>query len=233
MIVIPNEVEKYPIGQQDFRVLREDGNIYVDKTMFIHKLNISSVKYFFLARPRRFGKSLFLSTLRYFYEGRRELFENLYIDSTDWDWEEYPVLRLDLNTERYAEPGKLEEVLGNPEEAMQSMQSYFAGIDYKMKMDNENNFHNAFYLLMDLIGLDTETEVHTSDGSIDIKITTEDYMYIVELEYDKSARDALRQIDEKEYTRPFRPGARKIYKIGVNFSSSRRCIDSWEIAEEI
>ncbi|MDE6409942.1 MAG: AAA family ATPase [Muribaculaceae bacterium] len=113
MIVIPNEVEKYPIGQQDFRVLREDGNIYVDKTMFIHKLNISSVKYFFLARPRRFGKSLFLSTLRYFYEGRRELFENLYIDSTDWNWEEYPVLRLDLNTERYAEPGKLEEVLGN------------------------------------------------------------------------------------------------------------------------
>ena len=520
----PEKMERYAIGQQDFSVLREDGSVYVDKTMFIHKLISSGAKYIFLARPRRFGKSLFLSTLRYFYEGRRELFKNLYIDSTDWDWTAYPVLRLDLNTDRYAEQGKLKGVLdnlfkgwekkyciediatdysqrfnniisaahertgqkvvilvdeydkplvgnlnkddnfehyrsqlaslysnfkssaehiqlvfltgvsrfsklsvfsdlnnivditfsneyadicgitesellhyfqggisklaekeqvdydgacallkknydgyrfaedgseiynpwsllnamfeskignywnetgmptiiaeslkrvgadlknifdsyckdsdlkgldllnpnpvallyqtgyltikgynrrvkqyrlgipnsevksglfnvllpyyvkckgrtpnsavnsiiinfifGNPDEAMGAMQAYFAGVDYKLKIDNENNFHNAFYLLMDLIGLDTETEVHTSDGSIDIKVETEDYIYIIELKYDKSAEDALRQIDEKEYARPFRSDSRRVFKIGVNFSSKSRCIEVWKIAEE-
>ena len=57
-----------------------------------------------------------------------------------------------------------------------------------MRLENENNFHNAFYILMDLIGLETETEVHTSDGSIDIKVETEDYIYIIELKYDHLRR---------------------------------------------
>ncbi|MDE5869108.1 MAG: AAA family ATPase, partial [Muribaculaceae bacterium] len=109
---IPEIMKGYAIGQQDFQTLRERGAIYVDKTVFIHKIVESNTHYYFLARPRRFGKSLFLSTLRYFFEGRRELFKGLYIDSTDWKWEEYPVLRLDLNTDRYAEQGKLESVLG-------------------------------------------------------------------------------------------------------------------------
>ena len=86
---------KYAIGNQDFKSLREDGCVYIDKTSYIDKIINSGTKFYFLARPRRFGKSLFLSTLKNFFEGRRELFYGLAIDSMDWDWKPYPVLRLD------------------------------------------------------------------------------------------------------------------------------------------
>lgn len=512
---------KYAIGEQDFKLLRESGSIYIDKTPYIHKLIASGAKYYFLARPRRFGKSLFLSTLRYFFEGKRDLFKGLYIDSINWEWEEYPVLRLDLNMERYAEPGKLNSVLdyifedwetrydvkekyenhaqrfaniiktahektgkqvvilvdeydkplvgnlnknenfehyreklasiysnfkssaehirlvfltgvsrfsklsvfsdlnnivditfdndfadicgitekelqeklregvgklawkekvtfetalwqlkknydgyrfaeegsdiynpwsllnclykseisnywnhtgypsiiveslkrinadlsktldtqvtkdelrgmdlltqnptalmyqtgyltiksynkkikryrlsipneevkkgffdmlvplyvttkrkdakgviddivmyfilGQPDDAMKCLQAYFAGVDYGLKMDNENNFHNAFFLLTNLIGLETEAEVHTSDGRIDIVIKTEDFIYIIELKYDHSAEEALRQIEDKKYDRPYQTDGRQIIKIGVSFSSETRCIEGWKI----
>ena len=104
---------KYPIGQQDFRNLRVEDALYVDKTSYVEKIVNSSSRYYFLARPRRFGKSLFLSTLRYFFEGKRELFRGLHIDSTDWDWQPYPVLYLDLNVERYADEGAFESVIDN------------------------------------------------------------------------------------------------------------------------
>lgn len=93
--------DRYPIGQQNFKTIREEDAYYVDKTVFIWKMVRSKSKFYFLARPRRFGKSLFLSTLEYFFKGERDLFKGLHIDSMDWDWTEYPVLRLDLNTDRY------------------------------------------------------------------------------------------------------------------------------------
>ena len=101
----------YPIGEQDFRALRNDGCLYVDKTGFIRKIIESKEKYFFLSRPRRFGKSLFLSTLQYFFEGERSLFKGLEVDFSDWGWEKFPVIRLDLNTERYEAQGQLEITL--------------------------------------------------------------------------------------------------------------------------
>ncbi|MDE5806810.1 MAG: ATP-binding protein [Muribaculaceae bacterium] len=518
---IPTKMKGYPIGQQDFKTLRRDEAIYVDKTEFIDKIVYSSGKYYFLARPRRFGKSLFLSTLRYFFQGERELFKGLYIDSTGWQWEEYPVLHLDLNMDRYAEKGRLDDVLRNlfthwekkygivdtdydyprrfsniikgahkktgrqvvvlvdeydkplvgnlnkkdnfeyyrsqlaslysnfksaaehirlvfltgvsrfsklsvfsdlnnlnditfsiayadicgiteqelkayfqegisklaedyeisfeealqllkrnydgyrfaargseiynpwsllnamekstveyywndtgmptivaealkrlntnleesfnknctaselkgldllnpdptslmyqtgyltiksfntrlqkyrlgipnkevadglysvimpyyvkmrsgsandavegiidsfleglPDKAMRYMQAFFAGIDYKMKIDNENNFHNAFYLLTLMIGLKARTEVHTSDGSIDITIDTDEFLYLIELKYDHSAEEALRQIEEKRYARPWQTGGREIFLIGAAFSSKTRCIEGWTI----
>ncbi|MBD5207370.1 MAG: ATP-binding protein [Bacteroidales bacterium] len=91
---------KYPIGEQSFKMLRKGGFLYVDKTMYIDKI-VNGSKYYFLGRPRRFGKSLFLSTLQAFFEGKRELFKGLYADSMDWDWEPYPVIYLDLNPQRY------------------------------------------------------------------------------------------------------------------------------------
>ncbi|MBD5237610.1 MAG: ATP-binding protein [Bacteroidales bacterium] len=93
---------KYPIGQQSFEVLRNEGYFYVDKTEYIEKI-INGGQYFFLGRPRRFGKSLFLSTLKCFFEGKRELFKGLYAESMEWDWEEYPVLYLDLNNQQFKE----------------------------------------------------------------------------------------------------------------------------------
>ena len=514
--------DKYPIGQQDFKTLRERGLIYIDKTRFVRKIADDGSQYFFLARPRRFGKSLFLSTLQYFFEGRRDLFQGLYIDSTEWDWKPYPVLRLDLNRDGYRSKGELDAVfnntfkkweaeydindiadtfsgrfeniieaahrkngrqvvilvdeydkpmvaninnqenidhyreklssvysnfkssaehirlvfltgvsrfgklsvfsdlnnlddisfedeysdicgitrqemldnlqngiarfasvndisiestlarlkknydgyrfaekgseiynpwsllyalryskiydkwndtgmpkvvaeslkrvnadlesmfdsyctlddlkgldlmspqplallyqtgyltiksyhpkikrfrlgipneevkkglfkvllpyyvkcrtdeepkriigdmvmyfiLGDADRAMKCLQTYFAGVHFKMKMENENNFHNAFFLLMDLVGLETEAESATSDGSIDITVKTDDYIYVIELKYDGSAEEALRQIEEKKYDRKYRMDGRRIICIGANFSSKTRCIEDWKI----
>lgn len=515
---------KYPIGEQSFSSLRRMGCLYVDKTAFIRKIVEGGSKYVFLARPRRFGKSLFLSTLKSFWKGERDLFEGLEIDSMDWDWAPYPVLHLDFNRERYAEPGLLEAALndlfkeweraydirevsdnlparfrniikgahdktgrqvvilvdeydkalvgnlhkketfehyreslaaiytnfkgaadhirlvfitgvsrfgrlsvfsdlnnlddvtfqndyadicgitekelhenfkigigklaqawgwdydkacrelkdsydgyrfaaggsdiynpwsvlnamsvskignywnetgfpsllieslkklnanlekifngycseddlkgldllspdprallyqtgyltikgynsrinkvrlgipnkevkiglfnnmlpyyvdttastpgkvvrnivrgfkrGNPEEAMLAMQTYFAGVSYKLRMDNENNFHNAFFLLVDLLGLNTEAEAHTSDGSIDILIKTEDYIYIIELKYDHTAQQAIDQIERKRYVRPYLTDSREVICIGASFSSETRCIEDWIIKRE-
>ncbi len=515
-------VVRYAVGQQDFKVLRDRGCVYVDKTGYIKKIVDNGGQYYFLARPRRFGKSLFLSTLQYFFEGKRDLFKGLYVDSTDWDWEEFPVLRLDLNSDDYQEIELLDRVLekifdryekkyevekiydsfsqrfqsiieaahaktghqviilvdeydkplvkninnkeniehyrtrlasvysnfkscaehirlvfltgvsrfsklsvfsdlnnlsdisfdseyadicgitekemmdnfqtgirnlaeengiseeevllqlkenydgyrfakngsdiynpwsllncmnkkeisnywndtgmptivattlkrvhadlmsifdsyctdddlkgldlftpqplallyqtgyltiksynakikryklgipnnevkdglfkvllpyyvkchsddepkrlvsdmvmyfilGKADKAMKCMQAYFAGVHFKMKMDNENNFHNAFFLLMDLMGLETESESATSDGSIDITVKTEDYIYVIELKYDGSAEKALHQIEEKKYDRKFQMDGRQIIRIGVNFSSATRCIEDWII----
>ena len=515
-------IAAYPIGIQDFKTIREEDYVYIDKTRYIAELIMKKSRYCFIARPRRFGKSLFLSTLQCFFEGKRELFKGLYADSMDWDWEPYPVLRLDLNYNSYIEQGRLDSVLdntfrvweekygvevkdddysqrlrtiirtahertgklvvilvdeydkplveninnkenidhyrsklsaiysnfkssaehirlvfltgvsrfgklsvfsdlnnivditfldeysdicgitekemlaylrqgitrlaesngisketalrqlkknydgyrfskngsdiynpwsllnamkdsdisnywndtglpkivahtlkrvdadlesvfnayctlddlkgldllspqplsllyqtgyltiksynkkinryrlgipndevkyglykvllpyyvkcrsdeeskklvgdmvmyfilGDADKAMKCMQAYFAGVHFKMKMDNENNFHNAFFLLMDLVGLETETESATSDGSIDITVKTEDYVYVIELKYDGSAEQALRQIEEKKYDRKFRMDGRQIIRIGVNFSSETRCIEDWKI----
>ncbi|MDE6381153.1 MAG: ATP-binding protein [Muribaculaceae bacterium] len=512
--------ERYAIGDQDFRSLREGRYLYIDKTAYVEKI-LGGSKYYFLARPRRFGKSLFLSTLRYFFEGRRELFKGLYIDGIDWKWESYPVLHLDLNTDKYAETGMLDGVLdrhfrdwekqydvdvkdidlsqrfstiiksahektgkpvvilvdeydkplvgnlnkddnfehyrvklasiysnfkssaehirlvfltgvsrfsklsvfsdlnnlnditfsndfadicgitekellenfhiginrlagnrkmtydeacrllkknydgyrfapegseiynpwsvlksmyegrigtywndtgapsvisealfnadvdieqilcaswrlndlagldllnadptallyqagyltiadydyeyeevrlkvpneevkrglfndllkcylkprrgtvktvidgvtrgirnGDPEQMMKSLDAYFAGIPYDLKLDNENNFQNAFYILTTLIGIDAKAEVHTSDGRIDLLIETPKYIYVIELKYDATPEEALRQIEEKGYARKFATDGRRLFKIGVSFSSETRRIDGWKI----
>ena len=123
---------KYPVGEQSFENLRRNDFLYVDKTRYIETL-INGSKYYFLGRPRRFGKSLFLSTLKCFFEGKRELFKGLYADSMDWDWEEYPVLYLDLNNRRYQEEEKLdyliEDFLANYENeyGIQKINSDFSG----------------------------------------------------------------------------------------------------------
>lgn len=103
---------KYPVGEQSFEQLRKGGYLYVDKTRFIEKI-VNGTKYYFLGRPRRFGKSLFLSTLKCFYEGKRELFKGLHIDCADWKWDCYPVLYLDLNTRRYQDDSKLDLLLSD------------------------------------------------------------------------------------------------------------------------
>lgn len=512
---------KYPIGEQDFKSLREMDCVYIDKTRFIATILSNRNKYFFLARPRRFGKSLFLSTLQYFFEGVRPLFKNLYIDTFDWQWQSYPVLRLDLNSDRYADKGILDGVLNNlfriwedkygvdvrdvdlsqrfktiiktahektgrqvvilvdeydkplvgnlsneenfmhyraglasiysnfkssaehirlvfltgvsrfsklsvfsdlnnlndisfddeyadicgisekelledlrpgiealaekrgekyeetckmlkrnydgyrfapegndiynpwsvlnclsksrigtywnatgatsliaealhaadvdiektlnarwrldrlagldlrnadptallyqtgyltisdfdlrsntvrlkvpnnevkeglfndllqfyvkvrrgtvegviadliydinagkPEDMMKNLDIFFAGIPYDLKIEDENNFQNAIYILLTLIGIDTKAEIHTSDGRIDLLLETTNYIYIIELKYDSTPEEALRQIEEKQYTSKFRGDSRVIFRIGVSFSSTTRRIEGWKI----
>ncbi|MCO6477568.1 MAG: AAA family ATPase, partial [Phaeodactylibacter sp.] len=91
---------KYPIGIQDFGELRRDGYVYVDKTQYIHRI-VTGGKYFFLSRPRRFGKSLLLSTMKELYSGARELFEGLWIED-NWDWgKQNPVIWLKFSSYAY------------------------------------------------------------------------------------------------------------------------------------
>ena len=100
----------YPIGIQNFEKLREGGYVYVDKTSLIHKL-ANSGTYYFLSRPRRFGKSLLISTMEAYFRGKKELFRGLALEKLEKDWIEYPVLHLDLNSGRYMIPGDLDVVL--------------------------------------------------------------------------------------------------------------------------
>jgi len=90
----------FPIGIQTFSEIRENGLVYVDKTEYIHNL-VSTSKYIFLSRPRRFGKSILLSTIKAFFEGRRELFEGLAIAEYEHDWEPHPVLHFDFSGNNY------------------------------------------------------------------------------------------------------------------------------------
>jgi hypothetical protein len=96
-----NDMKKLPIGIQSFEKLRDDNYVYVDKTRFVYDLAHSGGNYFFLSRPRRFGKSLLLTTLKAYFEGKRNLFEGLAIMELEHDWKQHPVLHLDLNTGDY------------------------------------------------------------------------------------------------------------------------------------
>ena len=90
----------YTAGIADFERIREDGRIYVDKTDLIYKLSHES-QFVFLSRPRRFGKSLLCSTLKYYFQGRKDLFEGLAIAELEKDWKQHPVLHFDLSTCKY------------------------------------------------------------------------------------------------------------------------------------
>lgn len=89
-------LRKLPIGIQTFSEIREENYLYVDKTAFIWRI-ANTGKPYFLSRPRRFGKSLFLSTLEAYFEGRKELFEGLAIAGMEKEWKKYPVLHLDIS----------------------------------------------------------------------------------------------------------------------------------------
>ena len=114
-----NVPRKLPIGVQSFKDLREKGFLYVDKTAYLFRLANSS-KVYFLSRPRRFGKSLFLSTLAAYFRGQKELFKGLYVEKAEEEqaaqenrtpWQAYPVLYLDFNTGQYELSGALDETL--------------------------------------------------------------------------------------------------------------------------
>ena len=91
---------KYPIGIQTFEDIRRDGYVYVDKTEQVYRLAANG-KFYFLSRPRRFGKSLLLSTMEAYFLGRKDLFDGLAIAELETEWTEHPVLRIDLSGRSY------------------------------------------------------------------------------------------------------------------------------------
>lgn len=115
-----NEPIRYPVGVQNFEKIREDGYLYVDKTPLIHQL-VTEGGYYFLSRPRRFGKSLLLSTLEAYFRGRRDLFKGLAMDSLTEDWSPRPVLHLDLNNREYKDESSLEAELNSALEKWENL----------------------------------------------------------------------------------------------------------------
>lgn len=101
---------KYPIGIQTFEKIIEEGYLYVDKTRYVHEI-VNTGKYYFLSRPRRFGKSLLLSTIDALFQGKRELFKGLAIENMNWNWEKYPVFHLDLTGKVYDKETELDDIL--------------------------------------------------------------------------------------------------------------------------
>ena len=99
-------MKKYPIGIQNFEKLRKEGYAYVDKTSLIYNL-VDSGNYYFLSRPRRFGKSLLISTFEAYFEGKKELFDGLAIAELEKNWKKYPVIHLDLNAKKFDEASDL------------------------------------------------------------------------------------------------------------------------------
>ena len=140
---------KYPIGIQQFEKLREDEWVYVDKTRQVYEL-VQGGSCYFLSRPRRFGKSLLLSTLEAYFQGKKHLFEGLAIESLEKEWTVHPVLHLDLNAERYASLDELNNLLdtylrkwesmyGTAESGNPSLSQRFMAVIHSAKLKTGRN----------------------------------------------------------------------------------------------
>ena len=357
---------KYPIGIQDFEKLRTNEYSYVDKSRFVYKLATEG-EYYFLSRPRRFGKSLFLSTLEAYFQGKKELFEGLAIYDLETEWKKYPIFHIDLNTANFREKDSLYNVLNDyltgwedkygtrdsevtlplrfkgviaraaekegcgvvilideydkpilqtlrdPElqaEHRAQLKAFYSvlktqdryikfafltgvtkfgkvsvfsdlnnltdismdhryisicgmtekelltnfkeGISelaeangdteeatiaklkarydsYQVAGEAELYFQNALYLIFKIMGFRTQVEIPTSDGRMDVLIQTSDYIYIIECKLDGSAEEALQQLESKNYAAPFAMDKRTIIKLGINFSSKTRGVESWKV----
>ena len=175
---------KYPIGIQTFSEIRENGYVYVDKTDLVYSL-VHEGKTYFLSRPRRFGKSLLVSTLEAYFSGKRELFKGLKIDALEREWKAYPIFHLSFGGQNFTEPDTLrrvlEEFVGNaeviygPDAYAQTLGSRFRAV---LKRAYEKTGERAVVLideydkpLLDVMGLGTKVQ---RPGCKD-EISLEDY----------------------------------------------------------
>ena len=102
----------YPVGIQTFEEIINRELLYIDKTEYIYRLAHSGGKHFFLGRPRRFGKSLLVSTMQSYFEGKKDLFKGLAMEKLEKEWTEYPVLHFDMSGGKHMEKEQLERYLG-------------------------------------------------------------------------------------------------------------------------
>lgn len=103
--------KRYPIGIQTFDKIRMEDRLYIDKTEYVYRMTHSDSNYIFLGRPRRFGKSLLVSTLQSYFEGKKEFFKGLAIEKLEQDWTEYPVLHFSMAMGKHMEKEQLERYL--------------------------------------------------------------------------------------------------------------------------
>ncbi|BDF56669.1 MULTISPECIES: ATP-binding protein [Butyricimonas] len=107
------------------------------------------------------------------------------------------------------------------------LKSFLADTPYELISEQERHYQNVLFIIFKLVGFYTEVEYHTSEGRVDLVLKTNDYIYIMEFKLNGSAEEALQQIHDKHYAQPFQSDKRKIFKIGVNFSSKTRNIEKW------
>ena len=120
---------------------------------------------------------------------------------------------------------------GAPDVFMRTLEALFANTTYQIQGDAEKDFQYAMYIIMELLGEYVQAERATSNGRIDLLLQTKDYIYIIEVKIDNTADAALQQIEEKGYAKPFVNDPRKIFKIGVSFSTANRRIEDWKVIE--
>ena len=116
---------------------------------------------------------------------------------------------------------------GNVDGFMERLQSFLSDCPYEIARDIELHYQNVLFIVFRLAGLYTRVEYHTSRGRIDMVVQAADYVYVMEFKLDGSAEQAMQQIEEKQYALPFAKDSRKVFRIGVNFSSETRNIDKW------
>ena len=119
---------------------------------------------------------------------------------------------------------------GDAEGLMKRFEAFFADADYEIAGDAELYFQNTMYVMCKLMGQYVQVERHTSNGRMDIVVQTDKYVYIMELKMDATADEALKQIEDKAYAKPFAADPRQIFKIGVGFSAKTRRIEEWKIS---
>ncbi len=121
---------------------------------------------------------------------------------------------------------------GNVQGFMERFTAFLSGNNYEIQGRKELYFQNTMFIMFKMMGLFVKTEYNTSNGRIDITIDTDKFVYIIELKMDQSPEIALNQIEEKGYDKPFLASGKQIIKLGINFSSETRTIDSWKMAIE-
>ena len=156
---------KYPIGIQDFKFLREGGFVYVDKTALVYDM-VTRGKTYFLSRPRRFGKSILVSTLEYYFKGERELFKGLAIDGMEKNWEKHTVFHIDFNGLNFEKPDVLGSTLN----------------DYLVKLENEYLVENSSDLDFGRRFCNILEQVHRQTGKCCVVLVDE---------YDKPLLDVM------------------------------------------
>lgn len=122
---------------------------------------------------------------------------------------------------------------GRPEDMMKELDAFFSRKNYQIQADEEKDFQYAVSTIFELLSEDVQTEKQTSNGRIDLLMQTSKYIYVMEIKVNDSADSALRQIEEKGYARPFANDGRKVFRIGVNFSTRTRRIEDWKIEQGI
>ena len=141
----------YPIGIQNFEKIRRDG-YFIDKTALVYQM-VKTGSYYFLSRPRRFGKTLLLLTLEAYFQGKKELFEGLAMEKLEKDWIRYPVLHLDLNIEKYDTPESLDKILHDNLDAELHEFAEARGVSYDKLCDDLKAYYDGYHFTHHSIGM--------------------------------------------------------------------------------